>query len=184
MTLEELEMLLEGCKNGNRLSQKRIYHNFYSLGMSVSMRYAQNQEEAQEICNDGFVKAFAKIGDCASVGSFKAWLRQIFVRSAIDYFRKYRQNKPMMDDLETASHVSTKSTAVEYLSNEEKMGLIQKLPPSYRVAFNLYAVEGYSTAEIAKLLEIAEGTVRANLVKARTKLKVMIEASNKISPSR
>jgi RNA polymerase sigma-70 factor (ECF subfamily) len=62
--------------------------------------------------------------------------------------------------------------------------LIQKLPPSYRVAFNLYAVEGYSTAEIAKLLEVAEGTVRANLVKARTKLKVMIEASNKISPSR
>ncbi len=184
LTLVELEILLEDCKNGNRLSQKRIYHHFYSLGMSVSMRYAQSQEEAQEICHDGFIKAFAKINDCAGVGSFKAWLRQIFVRSAIDYFRKYRQNKPKMDDLAVAQHLATPCVAVEYLSIEEKMALVQQLPPSYRMAFNLYAIEGYSTVEIAKLLEIAEGTVRANLVKARLRLKTLIEESNKISPRR
>lgn len=182
MTLEELELLFDGCQNGNRLSQKRLYQQFYGFGMSICTRYAQHREEAEEMCHDGFVKVFSKISDCAGVGSFKGWMRQIFVRSAIDHFRKYRQSQPMLDDIEMAEGISaTDSTALDNISTAEKLRLVQQLPPACRLAFNLYAVEGFSTAEIAESLHIAEGTVRANLAKARIRLQMMVHESDKIS---
>ncbi len=182
MTLEELEMLLESCRNGNRLGQKRLYQQFFSLGMSVCNRYSHNREEAEEMCHDGFVKAFSKIDDCAGVGSFKGWLRKIFVRSAIDYYRKYRKSQPILDDLEQAEGVFTESaTPLDNISTDEKLRLVQSLPMAYRMAFNLYAVEGFTTTEIAESLHIAEGTVRSNLAKARQKLQIMILASDRIN---
>ncbi len=182
MTLEELELLLDGCKNGNRLSQKRLYQQFYGFGMSICDRYAHSREEAEEMCHDGFVKVLSKMEDCAGVGSFKGWMRQIFVHSAIDHFRKYRQNQPIMDDIALAAGISiTDSTALDKISIDEKLRLVQQLPTAYRIAFNLYAIEGFSTAEIAESLQIAEGTVRSNLAKARMRLQTMIQASNKIS---
>ena len=182
MTLEDMELLLESCKQGNRLSQKRLYQQFYGYGMSICNRYAHSRQEAEEMCHDGFLKAFNKIGDCAGVGSFNGWMRQIFVHSAIDYYRKYSKNKPVMDDMELAVNISyTDSTALDKISVDEKLKLVQQLPPSCRIAFNLYAVEGLSTAEIADSLNIAEGTVRANLAKARTRLQTMILASGKFN---
>ena len=182
MTLEELEVLLDSCKTGNRLSQKRLYQQFYGFGLSICNRYAHNRGEAEEMCHDGFVKIFSKIDDCAGVGSFKGWIRQIFIRSAIDHFRKYRQSQPVLDDINVAVEISSVgNSALDKLSIEEKLCLVQQLPAAYRLAFNLYAVEGFTTAEIAESLQIAEGTVRANLSKARLRLQDMIIKSDKLS---
>lgn len=181
MILEELEMLLEHCKSGNRLHQKRLYQQFYGFGMSICNRYAHNREEAEEMCHDGFVKVFSKMNDCAGVASFMGWMRRIFVRSAIDYYRKYRQSQPIIDDIELAKSMPmTGSSALDKISVDEKLRLVQQLPTAYRIAFNLYAVEGFTTAEIAESLHIAEGTVRSNLAKARIRLQTMILASDKI----
>lgn len=181
MTLEELEILLESCKNGNRLSQKRLYQQFYSFGMSISIRYAKDRQEAEEICHDGFVKIFSKMGDCNDVAAFKGWMRQVFVRSAIDYFRKYRKTQPHLEQIESAAGLATANTVLDKISADEKLRLVQMLPPAYRLAFNLYAVEGFSSTEIAESLQISEGTVRANVAKARLRLQNMIGESNKIS---
>jgi RNA polymerase sigma factor (sigma-70 family) len=181
MTLEELEQLLDGCKNGNRLSQKRLYQQFYGYGMSVSMRFGQNREEAQEICNDSFVKAFSKMGDCASVGAFKSWFRRILVNTGIDCYRK-NKSQPFLDDLDAAVGLSAAQTSgLDNISIDEKLKMVAQLPPAYRMAFNLYAVEGFSTTEIADSLQIAEGTVRGNLAKARFRLQKMIQESEKIN---
>lgn len=181
MSLEDLENILEGCKNNSRLSQKRLYKQFFGYAMSVSLRYAPNREEAQEICQDSFVKAFSKIGDCASVGAFKGWLRRIIVNTAIDYFRKSRA-QPFMDELGAAFDLAAPAdpSGLDNISMEEKLGMVARLPTAYRVAFNLYAVEGFSTTEIAQKLQIAEGTVRANLAKARFQLQKMVLESDKI----
>jgi RNA polymerase sigma-70 factor (ECF subfamily) len=182
MTLEELEILLDSCKGGNRLSQKRLYQQFYGFGLSICNRYAHSREEAEEMCHDGFVKIFSKIGDCTGVGSFKGWIRQIFIRSAIDHFRKYRQSQPILDDIDLAMEISgNESSALDKISTEEKLCLVQQLPAAYRLAFNLYAVEGFTTTEIAESLQIAEGTVRSNLAKARIRLQVMIIKSDKFA---
>ena len=51
-------MIIEGCIDGNRASQKRLYEHFYAYGLSVSLRYSKNREEGVEILNDAFLKVF------------------------------------------------------------------------------------------------------------------------------
>jgi RNA polymerase sigma factor (sigma-70 family) len=184
MTIDDLETILEGCKNGSRLSQKRLYQQFFSYGMSVSVRYSSTREEAQEICQDGFVKVFAKIKDCTNIGSFKGWFRRIMVNTAIDHYRKKRSSQPFSNDMDAIVNlVSTDISGLDNISLEEKLSMVSLLPPACKVTFNLYAVEGFSTAEIAESLQIAEGTVRANLARARFRLQKMIEESDKIKYS-
>jgi RNA polymerase sigma factor (sigma-70 family) len=184
MSIDDLETILDGCKNGSRLSQKRLYQQFFGYGMSVSMRYANTREEAQEICQDGFVKVFAKVNDCTSIGTFKGWFRRIIVNTAIDNYRKSRSSQSFLNDLDTeVGLVSSDTSGLDNISLEEKLSMVSLLPPACKVTFNLYAIEGFSTAEIAESLEVAEGTVRANLAKARFRLQKMIEKSDKIKYS-
>ena len=60
------------------------------------------------------------------------------------------------------------------LSEAELLGLIARLPEGYRIVFNLYAIEGYSHAEIADTLGVQESTSRSQLVKARKMLQAMV----------
>ncbi len=175
MTNEALTELVKACKRKDPQSQKALYRHFYNYGMTVCSRYAQNREEAREIMNDSFVKVFTKLDQYNFSLSFKAWLNKILVNTSIDHYRKY-QSKPRTVDLVHAQYLESKNSIIENLSAKEILGLVQKLSPAYRMAFNLYVVEGFRHAEIAEKLGISEGTSKSNLAKARLKLKMMIQS--------
>lgn len=143
--------------------------------MGVCLRYSQNREEAKEIVNDGFLKIFASIRDQREGSSFKAWLRRIMINAAIDFFRR---NEKFYDQCEISSFAMEASVPDNHsiLSEQEILRLVQLLPPAYRMAFNLYAIEGYKHPEIAEKLGITVGTSKSNLAKARNKLKEMLYA--------
>lgn len=177
MTKEELNELIEACKQRHLYSQKKLYQHFYSYGMTVCMRYARDREEAKEIFNDGFLKVFAKLNQYTPSLSFKAWINRILVNTAIDHYRKY-QNKPRTVDIVHAQHFEASSSVLEDLSAQDVLKLVQQLSPAYRVVFSLYVVEGYKHHEIAKKLGISEGTSKSNLAKAKAKLKAMLYKRN------
>jgi len=146
---------------------------YYPYAMGVCLRYSRSAEEAVEILNDGFIKIFSKLSLYSRGLSFKGWLRKIMINSAIDYFRRNEHHYQSLD----ISHVQDESlseTALDILSAEEIISLIQRLPPSYRMVFNLYAIEGYHHEEIANQLNITVGTSKSNLAIARNKLKKML----------
>jgi RNA polymerase sigma-70 factor (ECF subfamily) len=70
---------------------------------------------------------------------------------------------------------------IAQLQEEELLQLIQQLPDGYRVVFNMYAIEGYSHAEISELLGIQESTSRSQLVKARKMLQSRIFEIQKVA---
>lgn len=175
MTDADLQQLIRNCRKYDPVSQKKIYRHFYNYGMTICYRYAKNTEEAREILNDGFVKAFMKLDKYTSGSSFKGWLSRILVNTAIDSYRK-KQTRPQTVDLVYAQHVETSANALEQLTAKDLMKLVQQLAPSYRMAFNLHVVEGYTHPEIAEKLGISEGTSKSNLAKARVKLKAMLQS--------
>lgn len=175
MTRTKLQELLKSCKTGNRDSQKEVYGHFYNYGMTVCSRYARDREEAREILNDGFLKAFTALEKYDAQRSFKGWLNRILVNTAIDYFRKNR-SKPQLIDLIHAQHVEVAATAIDQLSTAEILSLVQKLSPAYRMVFGLHAIEGFTHSEISEKLGISVGTSKSNLAKARVKLKAMIHS--------
>lgn len=145
--------------------------------MGICLRYSRTREEAIEILNDGFLKIFSKL-DLYSIGlSFKGWLRKVMVNSAIDYFRRNEKHYHSLD----ISHIqlaSASETILDKLSEQEIIAAIQRLPPSYRMVFNLYVIEGYKHEEISNQINISVGTSKSNLAIARSKLKIMLMAGN------
>jgi len=186
LSAEELSLHIERCALNNRESQKKLYTSFYGYAMAVCDRYTNNQDDAVEILNDGFLKVFKEIyrykpAYTDVVSSFKGWLRKIMVYTAIDHFRKNHKHQFTTDldngVVQVASHAED---ALDRISYEEIIRSIQDLTPGYRTVFNLFIIEGFTHEEISDKLGISIGTSKSNLAKARRQLQKILFQQNQI----
>ena len=183
---QELEIHIRGCALNNRESQKKIYSSFYGYAMSICHRYANHEEDANEILNDGFLKVFVEIyrfkpAYTDTGNSFKGWLRKIMIYTAIDHFRKNNKHRMSVELNETYVHVpSGDEDSLSKISYDEILAAIKFLTPGYRTVLNLFIIEGFSHEEIAKELGISVGTSKSNLAKARRQLQKILFKQNEI----
>jgi RNA polymerase sigma-70 factor (ECF subfamily) len=184
LSADELTYHVGACALNKRESQKVIYSSFYGYAMAICDRYTNNQEDAVEILNDGFLKIFREIHHYQPaysdvVSSFKGWLRKIMVYTAIDHFRKYHKHR-MLTELDSVVYQipAVAEDAFEKLSHEEIIRAVQDLSPGYRTVFNLFVIEGLSHDEIAHQLSISVGTSKSNLSKARRQLQKILFKQN------
>jgi RNA polymerase sigma-70 factor, ECF subfamily len=171
---DDLPAIIAACKQANAHAQRALFKMFFSYAKSICLRYSSNQEEAEEVMNDGFLKVFNNINKYDPNQPFKAWLRTILVNTCIDYYRR-REKYTYELDLERAENSPFDENVLDKIAADEILALVQKLPPSYRTVFMLHVVDGYNHREIADLLHINEGTSRSNFLKARVKLQEMIK---------
>ncbi len=173
-----MHLLIQGCKRNDRDSQRLLYQHYYSYALAVCIRYSRSMPVAKEVVNDGFMKVFDKINQYNPDFSFKAWLRRIMINASIDQYRKEikHAHQPQVDH----AFAYSQPLALNNLTHEELISLVQRLSPAYRTVFNLYAIDGYTHREIAKMLGISEGTSKSNLLKARENLRSMLEVINKM----
>lgn len=174
---KKLEELIESCIQKKTKAQHLFFKLFYSSLFSICLRYSNSYEEAEEILNEGFLKIFANLEKYQAGGSFEGWLKRIMVNTAIDYYRKHKLNFKITnyEDVTDAILPFEENSALGKMSGDEILVLIQELPPVSRQVFNLYIFEEYSHAEIAKMLNIKEGTSHWHLSFARSKLKEKIK---------
>ncbi len=170
METEHLDKLIAHCKEGKGDKQEELYLLYYNYAISICLRYSKDREEAIEIVNDGFVKIFTNLKKYREKTSFKSWLRRIMINAAIDYYRRNEKHYHNVD-ISYARHEFVTEDALDKISEQEIISLIQELPPSYRLVFNLFVIEGYSHREIAEKINISIGTSKSNLAVARSKLK-------------
>ncbi|MBW4891393.1 sigma-70 family RNA polymerase sigma factor [Mucilaginibacter sp. HMF5004] len=170
---EELQQLIEGCKNQDRKCQKMLYKALYGFAMGICLRYAGNRYEASEIMNTGFFKAMTNMHKYDPAKPFKAWLGRIMMNTSIDYYRA-NLKVAYTEELDQADHIGECETVSSKLGYDELLKLVQKLPEAYRTVFNLFAIDGYTHEEIGEMLGINPGTSKSNLHKARQKLQKML----------
>lgn len=164
---QELEWL-QGCLEGDRRSQKAFFEQWYPYAWTVCNCYAYTREDAEEMVADGFIRMFGNLKLYDAERPFKYWFRIILVRAALNHLKK---KKDFYLKLEDSSDYSTvEPDALSRLGYEELIKAISHLPPVYRSVMMLYALEGWSHAEIAIELNIAESTSRSNLSRARMNL--------------
>ena len=168
----EQELIL-ACIDRQTWAQQRIYEDNYRIMMAVCLRYSNSSDDAFDILHEGFLKVFMNIKSYEPGTLLQAWIRRIMVNTAIDFYRK--ESRRITRDLDEAKTMAySKSGPIESMTAQEVMKAVQKLPNIYRAVFNMFAIEGYSHREIADHLGITESTSRSNLVKARTKLKDLL----------
>ncbi len=152
--------------------------------MGVCLRYTATREQAVEVLNDGFLKVFTRLEQYNPDQPFKSWLRRILINTALDQYRQEVRHY-YHDDVSVAEQIPTpQPDAHSTLAYDELIGLIQRLSPAYRIVFNLYVMDGFSHDEIAAQLDIAVGTSKSNLARARENLKQMLQKKSLIEHAR
>lgn len=174
-----IQELLKEAKQGSAAAQKCLFDQFADQMMAICRRYVKNSEDAEELLLDGFCKFFRNISgfQYKSDAAFFAWLKQIMINECLMFLRKKKVFTIVTDG--TAEEIMLEEEALDKLSANEIFNLIVQLPVGYRTVFNLYSIEGYTHAEIAGLLGIAEGTSKSQLSKAKTLLQKMLMQNQK-----
>lgn len=170
--MDEAQMI-EGCKQGDRAAQHKLYKLYASKMFAVCNRYASDRMDAEDILQEGFVKVFTSIGKYLPIGPFGAWVKTIMVNTAIQHYRKNKRS--IIENFETMpDHGAVDPGVIDRMSSIEVLDLVKKLPEGYRQIFNLYAIEGYKHYEIGEMLGISEGTSKSQYARAKKSLQEMI----------
>lgn len=145
---------------------------------NLATRYTGNYDEARQGLNFAFLKVLQNIHRYDPKYSLATWIRTIFVRHFIDEFRKKRQDTEWfaIENVEGKEIPITLNQVEETYESEYLDYLLNALPLSTRLAFTMYAVDGFGYSEIAEILETTENTCRWHINSARKKLKEMLNA--------
>jgi len=167
-----LNELVKQCAKNDRKAQGEIYQLFSGKLFSICLKYSKNKQEAQDNFQDGFITIFNKIGQFKFKGSFEGWLKRVMVNTILLKYRQKNVLNLVTEEIpdEVIVDIDDDEVSLDFLLN-----LIQELPDRYRMVFNLYVLDGFSHKEVSKMLQIAEGTSKSNLARARAILKQKIE---------
>ncbi len=164
--MEDFREIIDACISGDNRARERLYHILAPRMYGICLRYAKDKSEAEDNLQDGFIIVFTRLQDFRHEGSFEGWVRKIMVNVSVNRYRKKKQ-LVLVDEIWKLDSQTSEEEAYGNLPLEDLVRIVQELPPQYRMVFNLYAMEGYSHAEIAKELGISEGTSRSNLSRSR-----------------
>jgi len=169
----ELSILIRDCIAKSPSAQKKLYDLFAPAAYGVIKRYLYHDEfAAQEVLNDSFYKILTKLDQYSFQGAFEGWIRRIVVNTVTDHLRKNIKAESNKEVQEDDAYIG--SDSVEKISHKELLNIIQSIPDTQRVVFNLYVFENYSHKEIAALLNLTETNSRWYLNDARRRLKEKI----------
>lgn len=171
------EQLVNKCLEKDTLAQKQLFEVYSRRMMGVCLRYSKDTDEAQDVLQMGFIKVFEKLDMYNHKGSLEGWIRKIIVNTALDNIRK---NKKLMNNVEIEKVdyqlQNYNENALDALSAQDLLKVIQSMPAGFRTVFNLYVIEGYSHKEIADELNISVNTSKSQFSRARAYLqKVLIK---------
>ncbi len=173
-------ILVEKARKGEISAFNRLVLEYQDLAYNVAYRIMGNGDDAADVVQDSFVKAYKHLQQFRG-GSFKAWLLRITTNTCYDKLR-YRKRRPTVPIEEIASNSYHSAQLRSDVSGPEEVALqmeraetiqqgISMLPPDQRVVLVLSDVEGFSYREIAEIAQIPIGTVRSRLARARGKMR-------------
>ena len=171
--LTDEKTLIHGCIDGRESYRYELYRRYAGKMLAVCKRYAGSKEDAEDYLQEAFIKIFDKLNTYQFQGSLEGWIRRVVVHTCLNNLRSRKLYVDIAEDAPVQDHNAV--DALNAMSEEELMLMVQSLPSGYRTVFNMYAIDGYDHAEIAETLGINEGTSRSQLSKARIWLRNAIE---------
>lgn len=165
--------------------QKKLYEHYYGYCLKIVFRYIYRYEKAVDVVNDGYVKLFRNFSKFQYTQPenmemiLMGWMKTIMVNTAIDHLRK-NEFLPEIGVISDHAWAQEDRSAAsdQMVLYKELVSEIRKLPPAYRVVFNMYVIDGFTHQEIANQLGISVGTSKSNLSKARVILQKIVKKSN------
>jgi len=166
--------LIEKCKNNDSRAQMQLYDQYCKAMFNTAYNFIKDDDIAQDVMQEAFIKAFKKIESFSGEATFGAWLKRIVVNQSLDYIKKQKIQTVELND------------NIVYMADEEPLEVdaeiklsaiykcIEELPQKCKNVVKLYLIEGYDHQEVAQILEISEVASRSQLSRGKSKLKELL----------
>jgi len=177
-TMQDQEKLIEACAKHDRKAQKRLYDMYAAAMYTVCLRYSKSDLEAEDILQEAFIKIFRHIKDFRGDSKLGYWIKRIVINTALNHQRSKLYMYPMVDVDDVQQQFDYENVISSY-QFDELLEMIKSLPAGCQMVFNLYAIEGYNHKEIAKKLNISEGTSKSQYARAKQLLQEKLTKEQK-----
>ncbi len=155
---------------------------------SAAMRLTHNPQDAEDLVQDTFAKAYASFHQYQDGTNLKAWMYRILTNTFINSYRK-KQREPLQSDADgvedwqlvrAEAHTSrglrsAETEALDHLPDSDVKKALQELPSDFRMAVYLADVEGFAYKEIAEIMDTPIGTVMSRLNRGRSMLRTLLQ---------
>jgi RNA polymerase sigma-70 factor (ECF subfamily) len=142
-------------------------------------------EEAEDLLQESFTDAFMKLNTFRYESSFGAWLKRIVINKCINSLQKKKIDMVFPDkQIEPEQREEEIDYGQIEMDVRKVYSAMEKLPDGYRVIFSLYAMEGYDHSEISQVLGISESTSKSQYLRAKLKIKDLINKTDDERPVR
>jgi RNA polymerase sigma-70 factor (ECF subfamily) len=175
--------LVKAAQKGDVVAFEQLIKKYDRNVFRIAQHITQNREDAEDVVQDAFLKAYQKLDQFQGNSKFYTWIVRIAVNEALMKLRKRKSDKlvSMDEDVETDEGTITREFAdwspnPEQQYNQAELNdilsrTIQGLPASFRTVFVLRDVEGLSTEETAEMLGLSVPAVKSRLLRARLQLR-------------
>lgn len=182
----DVSKLVEMAQNGDSVAFGKLIETHERLVYNVVYRMLTNHEDAKDISQEVFLKAYRHLGKFDGKASFSTWLYRIAVNTSIDELRKRKGHETISLDKETDSdegmikkdYADNSAGVEEQVMAKESMANIKQamenLSSEHRIIINLRDFQGLSYTEISEITQTSLGTVKSRLARARKALKDLI----------
>jgi RNA polymerase sigma-70 factor, ECF subfamily len=177
---------LDALRGGDRAEFSRLVDTYSSAIYRLGMKMLEDPQDAEDILQETFIKAFRHLKDFDGRSSLSTWLYRIATNEALMLIRK-RKNQPLSlnEPAENQEQMDEPVQIVDWccmpedelMSGEAKAYMnqaVEQLPPTLRAVFVLRDIEGLSTEETSNVLKLSEAAVKTRLSRARMRLRELL----------
>ncbi len=169
--------IIEQCKQNNRKAQLQLYNQYCNGMYIVAKRFVKDKDDAEDVVQEAFIKAFFKLDQYKAEVTFGAWLKRIVINKSLDFLKSKKQHLVELDEV----HLKVIDTAHDdkwlvddAITLNDVKKAINELPDKYQYVVMLYLIEGYDHQEISEILNITQVASRTQLSRGKVKLQELL----------
>ncbi len=172
--LEGQQALVERARRGDASAHRALYDAHVERVYRLTYRFSGREELARELTQDTFVRAFAALGSYRGDCAFGTWLHTIAVSVTLNALKRRKRQHSREAPLDEGLTLASTGPTSDPLLRDRLAAAVAALPEGCRAVFLMHDAEGFTHDEIGRILGISAGSSKAQLSRARTKLRVAL----------
>lgn len=171
------KMLIHRCKKGDLTAYEILISNYEKKVFNIVYGLIGNEEDAKDIAQETFIKAYRKIKSFKEESSFSTWIYRITVNTSKDFLKKDKDTlsiHELENEIGSRAIDNPQEQYERFEEGQQIRELLENLKEDYRNVIVLRDIQGFSYEEIAKILDINLGTVKSRISRGRGQLKALL----------